>query len=153
MHNEFIQSLKKLCELNKVALQGSLRIIDATNERWDATTISLNIHEAVQAYGGMDRTGPFLVGSIEEKPAEPVNIKADRTIHINPDIAGYDCPVSGKWIGSRKDHRENLKRQGCRNLEPGETRDSRRERERNFEESLSRTAHEAVMHIARNVEV
>lgn len=36
------------------------------------------------------------------------------------DYAGYECPVSGKWIEGKKAHEENLKRTGCRIFEPGE---------------------------------
>jgi len=34
--------------------------------------------------------------------------------------------VTGKWIEGRKAHEENLKRHGCRVLEPGEAESSRR---------------------------
>ena len=34
---------------------------------------------------------------------------------------GYNCPITGSWIGSKKDHQENLARHGCRVLETGET--------------------------------
>lgn len=37
------------------------------------------------------------------------------------DKTGYTCPVTGKWIGSKRAHEENLKHQGCRVLEEGET--------------------------------
>lgn len=37
------------------------------------------------------------------------------------DHTGYDCPVTGKWVGSKSEHRDNLKRTGCRVLESGET--------------------------------
>lgn len=37
------------------------------------------------------------------------------------DAKGYDCPITGKWIEGNKAHRENLKKHGCRVLEPGET--------------------------------
>lgn len=33
---------------------------------------------------------------------------------------GYDCPITGKWIGSKAEHRENLAQHGCRVLETGE---------------------------------
>lgn len=33
---------------------------------------------------------------------------------------GYDCPITGKWIASKKEHRENLAQHGCRVLETGE---------------------------------
>ncbi len=37
------------------------------------------------------------------------------------DHTGYDCPVTGKWVGSKAEHRDNLKKTGCRVLESGET--------------------------------
>jgi len=36
------------------------------------------------------------------------------------DHTGYSCPVTGKWIGSKAQHRENLARTGSRVLETGE---------------------------------
>lgn len=48
---------------------------------------------------------------------------ADRQVTaaaIVPDYAPYQCPVTGKLIDGRKAHQENLKRHGCRVLEPGE---------------------------------
>lgn len=39
---------------------------------------------------------------------------------VRGDYAGYDCPVTGKWIEGRKAHNENLKRHGCRVFERGE---------------------------------
>jgi putative FmdB family regulatory protein len=46
--------------------------------------------------------------------------------HIVMDYPGYTCPVTGTWVEGRAQHRENLKRQGCRVLEPGETEAVRR---------------------------
>ena len=40
---------------------------------------------------------------------------------VRPDYAGYECPVTGKWVEGRRAHEENLKRTGCRVYEPGET--------------------------------
>lgn len=37
------------------------------------------------------------------------------------DYPPYECPVTGKIIEGRRAHEENLKRTGCRILEPGET--------------------------------
>lgn len=45
---------------------------------------------------------------------------------VRGDYAGYSCPVTGKWIEGRRAHEENLARQGCRVLEPGEVEQSRR---------------------------
>lgn len=47
---------------------------------------------------------------------------------ISVDQTGYDCPVTGKWIGSKREHEENLKKQGCRVLEAGETEQSTKRR-------------------------
>lgn len=45
---------------------------------------------------------------------------------VRGDYAGYSCPVTGKWIEGRRAHEENLKRTGCRVLEPGESDNARR---------------------------
>ena len=37
------------------------------------------------------------------------------------DKTGYNCPVTEKWIGSKREHNENLKLHGCRVYEQGET--------------------------------
>lgn len=42
------------------------------------------------------------------------------------DYAGYSCPITGHWIEGRRAHENNLKRQGCRVYEPGETEQARR---------------------------
>lgn len=42
------------------------------------------------------------------------------------DYPGYECPISGKWVEGRRAHEENLKKHGCRVLEPGETESAKR---------------------------
>lgn len=39
---------------------------------------------------------------------------------VSGDYESYQCPVTGKEIRGRRQHEENLKRQDCRVLEPGE---------------------------------
>lgn len=56
---------------------------------------------------------------------------------VNMDYAGYECPVSGKWIEGRRAHEENLKRTGCRILEPGE-RDQFIKRKASEEDAIER---------------
>jgi hypothetical protein len=59
------------------------------------------------------------------------------------DYPGYSCPVTGQWVEGRAAHRENLKRQGCRVLESGETEASRRamrQSEEALDKSLDETA-------------
>lgn len=45
------------------------------------------------------------------------------------DHTGYNCPITGDWIGSRRAHKENLAKHGCRVLEAGETDQARRVRQ------------------------
>ncbi len=40
---------------------------------------------------------------------------------VSVDYPAYQCPVTGATVEGRKQHEENLKRQGCRVWEPGET--------------------------------
>lgn len=47
---------------------------------------------------------------------------------IAMDYTGYTCPVTGDWVEGRRAHRENLKKHGCRVLEPGEREDVMRQR-------------------------
>lgn len=63
-------------------------------------------------------------------------------VRVVGDYAGYDCPVTGKRIEGRRAHHENLKRQGCRVLEPGEKEQNesrRQQEERSFEASVDHT--------------
>jgi len=40
---------------------------------------------------------------------------------IAVDYPGYISPATGKWVEGKKQHIEDLKRSGCRILEPGES--------------------------------
>lgn len=53
-------------------------------------------------------------------PALRMERKIEAT-YVRPDYAGYSCPVSSKWIEGRRAHEENLRKQGARVLEPGES--------------------------------
>ncbi|MEC9266718.1 MAG: hypothetical protein VX464_11715 [Pseudomonadota bacterium] len=59
-----------------------------------------------------------------------------------PGIAGdyetYDCPITGQPIEGRAAHRENLKKHGCRLLEPGETREASRKRQESFDAEMAK---------------
>lgn len=58
------------------------------------------------------------------------------------DNTGYSCPITGDWIGSKRQHQENLARHGCRVLETGETEaaKSRKAREEaEFEKRVEET--------------
>jgi hypothetical protein len=49
---------------------------------------------------------------------------------VRGDYAGYQCPVTGKWVEGRKAHEENLRQTGCRIFEPGEREEFQRRKER-----------------------
>ena len=76
--------------------------------------------------------------------------------HIVMDYPGYTCPVTGQWVEGRTAHRENLKRQGCRVLEPGETEQTRRraaESESRLDRELDATVDQALASLpSREVE-
>lgn len=60
------------------------------------------------------------------------NAPAQRLISrpmISVESVDYTCPVTGKWIGSKRAHEDNLARQGCRVLETGEKEATIRRRE------------------------
>lgn len=41
--------------------------------------------------------------------------RKSRALHfIQPDLPGYESPVTGEWVEGRKARREDLKRTGCR---------------------------------------
>lgn len=62
---------------------------------------------------------------------------------VRGDYASYSCPVTGKPIDGRKAHEDNLRRTGCRILEPGESQDAanfRTHQSNALEESIADTA-------------
>jgi len=61
---------------------------------------------------------------------------------IRMDYQGYSCPVTGTWIEGKRAHEENLRKHGCRVLEPGENEAAKRsevEEESKLEAALDRT--------------
>lgn len=67
---------------------------------------------------------------------------------VRGDYPPYECPVTGKIIEGRAAHEENLRRTGCRLLEPGEVENTKRRRtdeENSFLESVGTTV-EAEIH-------
>lgn len=66
-----------------------------------------------------------------EEPCETCQTPMERQLsapRIVADYAGYNCPITGKWVEGRRAHEENLKRHGCRVLEAGETEQVSRNR-------------------------
>ena len=68
----------------------------------------------------------------EEQQFGACGLPATRVIsapRFSVENVGYDCPITGKWIGSKREHEENLKQHGCRVLETGETEQAKKFRQ------------------------
>lgn len=82
----------------------------------------------------------------EPQVCELCNMPAEKIltpVMVRGDYAGYTCPITGDWVEGRKAHRENLRKHGCRVLEPGETNDvqrTARRREEQLEDAVADTA-------------
>jgi hypothetical protein len=82
-------------------------------------------------------------GMVDKRTGEPMPVPAIFTpprVHVRGDYKAYSCPITGKVIEGKHAHSENLKRHGCRVLEPGERQDSlnrRAEADRAFEKTVS----------------
>ncbi len=66
---------------------------------------------------------------------------------ISVEDVGYDCPISGKWIGSKRDHEENLRANDCHVYETGEREESMRRRsaaDDSFERSVDETVERVI---------
>lgn len=80
---------------------------------------------ACKACGYRDRMFRKIAERNDETLCGVCNAEMQRVLEaprVATDYAGYDCPVTGKWVEGRRAHEENLKRTGCRLLEPGESR-------------------------------
>lgn len=69
---------------------------------------------------------------------------------VRGDYAPYNCPVTGRVIEGRKAHFENLKRTGCRILEPGEKEQNMRRRKMD-EEQFDKAVDETVEGFVHNL--
>lgn len=47
-------------------------------------------------------------------------------VRFSVENVGYDCPITGEWIGSKRQHNENLAKHGCRVYETGETEQAKK---------------------------
>ncbi len=54
------------------------------------------------------------------------------------DYEAYDCPITGKMIEGKAAHRENLKRNNCRLLEKGESRDQHKRVNKSYDDKIER---------------
>jgi len=101
--------------------------------------------QCLECFGKFDR---FLKLSEYDQPqtCPSCNAPAQRQIcapAVMGDYPPYTCPITGTLIEGRRAHQENLKKHGCRVLEPGETEGVKRQRaqeEANFDKAIETTA-------------
>lgn len=91
-------------------------------------------------------------GEAVELPSRADTWTPGRAVQLAADYAGYECPVSGRWVEGRAAHQENLKRTGCRLLEPGESRDAPKRQREEFDRYCRDTARELVARYANHFE-
>ncbi len=63
-------------------------------------------------------------------------------VRFSVESVGYDCPVTGEWIGSKAQHENNLAKHGCRVYETGETEAAKKAKasaDAEFERELDKT--------------
>lgn len=58
-------------------------------------------------------------GMVDRDLAGP-RTTTQKSIYIMSDLPGYKSVASGKWVDGRRDRREDLKRAGCREVDPSE---------------------------------
>ena len=69
---------------------------------------------------------------------------------VRGDYPPYECPVTGQIIEGRRAHEENLRRHGCRVLEPGEDREAAR-RAAASESEFDKTVEDTVERLVANL--
>ncbi len=63
-------------------------------------------------------------------------------VRFSVENVGYDCPITGEWIGSKAQHANNLAKHGCRVYETGETEAAKKAKanaDAEFEKRLDQT--------------
>lgn len=67
---------------------------------------------------------------------------------ISVESVSYECPITGDYIGSKRDHENNLRRHDCRVLETGEKDYNERQRaaaEAQFDAAIEATVEKEVL--------
>ena len=72
--------------------------------------------------------------------------------YVVGDYKPYACPITGKTIDGRKEHRDNLEAHGCRVHEKGEFEDVKKNGKKRVEASMDAAIDKSVDAIARQVD-
>lgn len=86
------------------------------------------------------RKGKWIDKQTGEEVTPPNKLDLSKPIRLvtQSDYEAYECPVTGKMIEGKAAHQENLKRTGCRILEPGEMEQAKRNGKKIREESVDK---------------
>jgi|TARA_R110000824_G_scaffold3261_4_gene15515 hypothetical protein len=72
--------------------------------------------------------------------------------YVVGDYKPYACPITGKTIDGRKEHRDNLEAHGCRVHEKGEFEDVKKNGKKRVEASMDAAIDKSVDAIARQID-
>jgi len=108
-------------------------------------SICREVKEHMVRFADLETASFFCCGGQTERIISPP--------HLAVDYPGYECPVTGAWIEGRRAHRENLKRTGCRILEPGESQMAMSLSKLRAEEQLNEAVDKAVEKTAEQLHI
>ena len=72
--------------------------------------------------------------------------------YVAGDFQPYACPITGKTIDGRKEHKNNLETHGCRVHEKGEFEDVKKNGKKRIEASMDAAIDKSVDSIARQID-
>lgn len=124
----FQSELWELCQRHGLAFIGKAKL--AKLEDLEAHEAPFFMAESVEAYGGKDTCGPFLVSELKRKAPPPAPVKKAKSVEIIDREklmnGGFESMADGKFYTSRAKYEQSLKDHGCEIV--GRDRPSTRER-------------------------
>jgi hypothetical protein len=142
MYTRFTQELEALLAKHKIILSGNLVIVEKGNNQ------AVNYVDSTRVYGHSMPTfdkRPQIIFDYTAIVEKFIPVKPQQAAMVSSDYPAYDCPVTGQMIDGRKEHRENLKKTGCRLLEKGEHEHNQKRKAEdwnNFEKKVEKTIHQ-----------
>jgi hypothetical protein len=108
----------------------------------------------MSAYG--DKYDDIKWGSVRHVRKASIDYSSNRSHLAAPHVAGdykpYECPITGRTIDGRKEHRDNLEVHGCRVHEKGEFEDVKKNGQKRIYASMEAAIDKSVDAIARQID-
>jgi|TARA_R110000744_G_scaffold39341_6_gene89643 hypothetical protein len=108
----------------------------------------------MSTYG--DKYDDIKWGSPRHVRKAPIDYSSNRSHLAAPYISGdykpYECPITGRTIDGRKEHRDNLEAHGCRVHEKGEFEDVKKNGQKRIDASMEASIDKSVDAIARQID-